>query len=533
MSRSIENIRRSNHSIFLPRNYGSPFNDTAEHISGLGLARIDFERCAIAGEVIYSVDGDSTPTSQQDEESRIATLAHALKKLGNPEDAAEFMRCLNAICEGGDTRYRQVAASYYYGEIAERGAGPVLKEMALIAMSLASLNPVTEEVESDSEVVYALSAESKPRSLFDREVAAVERMIRGRRKSAGFVHDEWTEWLNNLEANGATVEELDDAFRHVEALDQYDEGGAIVRMSAHERTFACGRVDHEFTADDLPEQARFLAGDLLRAYASGVEIAEILDEVNAKLDVLFPVKGKLELQRLTCDALEGILEACFGDYHSTAMRNNRSYRRFYARIRRATDTRAIGELMKQAYEARRDGNLSVKHFIALNTAADNQRERLLSAPLSATAYKLIDEIVAASEKKLGYLGWAMYGDNNPSHPIHKLNSCEQTRVWEVWNGCKELLPLSQLNHLQLSAKLCATWGRTLPVACFIFQAVAKDLFELPRLRKTIAIVLNRQSAITRKPSPSSKSAVPKLGSSVMKRGAAVKSCAEAAYGGLQ
>ena len=126
MSCVIEKIRRSNHSIFLPKNCGSPFNDTAEHISGLGLARIDFERCAVAGEVIYSVEGDSTPTSQQDEEARIATLAHALKKLGNPEDAAEFMRCLNAICEEGDARYQQVAASYYYGEIAERGAGAVL-----------------------------------------------------------------------------------------------------------------------------------------------------------------------------------------------------------------------------------------------------------------------------------------------------------------------------------------------------------------------------------------------------------------------
>jgi hypothetical protein len=443
MSRRIEHTRRSNHSIFNPQNYGSPFNDTAEHISGLGLARIDFERCAVAGEVIYSVEGDSIPISQQDEESRIATLAHAVKKLGNPEDAAEFMRCLNAICEEGDARYRQVVASYYYGEIAEHGAGTVLKEMALIAMHLASLNPVIEEVESDSEIVYALRGESKLRSLFDLEVAAINRMIRGRRKSAGLVHDECTEWLNDLEANGATVDELDDAFAHVEALDQYDEGGAIVRMSAHESTFACGRVDHEFTVDDLPEQARFLAGDLIRAYASGVDIEVIWDDVNAHLDAFFPVKGRtaegarffsranLELQRLTRDALEGILEACFGDYHSTAMRNNRSYRRFYARIRRATDTRSIGELMKQAYGARQDGNLSVKHFIALNTAADNQRERLLSAPLSATAYKLIDEIVAASEKKLGYLGWAMYGDNNPSHPIHKLNSLFQSSLSRI------------------------------------------------------------------------------------------------------
>src|SRR5215813_12861673 len=152
----IESNRRSNRSIFFPQNYGSPFNDTAEHISGLGLARIDFERCAVAGEVIYSVEGDSTPTSQQDEEARIATLAHALKKLSNREDAAEFMRCLNAICEEGDARYRQVAASYYYKEIAERRTDVVLKEMALLAMQLASLNPVTEEVDDSSEASYTL-----------------------------------------------------------------------------------------------------------------------------------------------------------------------------------------------------------------------------------------------------------------------------------------------------------------------------------------------------------------------------------------
>jgi len=289
MSRRIENTRRSNHSIFLPQNFGSPFNDTAEHLAGLGLARLDFERGAVAGEIIYSVEGDSAPISQQDEEARIATLAYALKKLGNLEDAAEFMRCLNEICKEGDARYRQVAASYYYGEITERGAAPVLKEMALLAMQLASLNPVMEEEESGSEMVYALRGESKPRSLFNLEVAEVEQMIRGRRKCAGLVHDEWTEWLNDLEANGATVEELDDAFRYVEALDQYDEGGAIVRMSAHERTFACGRMDHEFTADDLPEQARFLAGDLFRAYTS-CHYPNFCTKLTLK--IRHPVKGR-------------------------------------------------------------------------------------------------------------------------------------------------------------------------------------------------------------------------------------------------
>src|SRR5262249_13120014 len=398
----------------------------------------------------------------------------------------------------------------------------------------ASLNPVIEEAESVSDVVYALR-ESRPRSLFDREVAAVERMIRGRRKNAGLVHDEWTEFLNDLEASSATVEELDDAFRHFEALDQYDEGGAIIRMSAHERTVACGRVDREFTADDLPEQARFLAGDLIRTYASGVEIEEIWEEINAHLDVLFPVKGRtaegarylsranLELQRLTREAIEGVLEDCFGDYHLTAMRNNRAYRRFYARIRSATDTKAIGELMKQAYEARQDGELSVKHFITLNTAADNQRERLLSAPLSSAAYKLIEEIVKASGKKLGYLGWAMYGANQPSHPIHKLNSCEQTRAWEVMTARKAAILLPRLY-----AKLLTTWGRALPHACIAFLAVFKEFFELPRLRMALSAVRNKRPISSRRISSAPKPHDTALGHPAVKRGAAARLRSQAA-----
>jgi hypothetical protein len=81
----------------------------------------------------------------------------------------------------------------------------------------------------------------------------------------------------------------------------YEDWSLNVRMSAHERTFACGHVDHEFTADDLPEQARFLAGDLLCAYTSGVEFDELWDEVNAKPDVLFPVKGHNNFDGGTAD----------------------------------------------------------------------------------------------------------------------------------------------------------------------------------------------------------------------------------------
>src|SRR5262249_64767 len=165
-------------------------------------------------------------------------------------------------------------------------------------------------------------------------------------------------------------------------------------------------------------------------------------------------------------------------------------------------------LMKQAYEARQNDNLSIKHFIALNTAADNQRERLLSAPLSATAYQLIAEIVTASEKKLGYLGWAMYGDNNPSHPTHTLNSQEQVRVWEVMTARKATILLPRLY-----ARLCPTWGRALPLAWFILPIALKALLELPRLRKALSVVQNKRRASIRKSSSAPKSAVPTCGAS--------------------
>ena len=129
---------RSNRHIFTPENTGSPKDGLFTHISSLGqLARLDFEYFNVAGDVIFKVEGDAFPTSQEDEEARVGSLAYAIKKLGNEVDAAEFIRCLNAICDGGDARIRQATASHYYSEMAERGVNIVIKEMALLAMQLA------------------------------------------------------------------------------------------------------------------------------------------------------------------------------------------------------------------------------------------------------------------------------------------------------------------------------------------------------------------------------------------------------------
>ncbi|MGE0131530.1 MAG: hypothetical protein AB7U82_25900 [Blastocatellales bacterium] len=451
---------RSNHNLFIPYDTGSPHDSLMTHIAGLGrIARLDFERCAVAGEVIYAIEGDSAPVSQQADEARIGTLAYAIRKLGNAVDAAEFIRCLNAICEDGDARCRQTVASHYFNEIGERGASDVLKEMGLFAMQLASLNSVTEVIETEtpysnfeSESPFVSADESDPENIrffFEQEVGAIKRMIGGRRKSARAVHDECAEWLNDLEENGASLEELDDAFAHAEAIEQYDEGGAIITMSSHERTVACGRVDPEFTSEDLPERAQHLASQLRRDYANGVGLEEIWDDISAEIEIIFPVSGKTEtcarfyshanreLQRFTRQALEAILDECEQDFHLTALRNNRTYRQFHKAIRGTKDTRIVSETMKQAYEARQSGLLPLKHFVALKAASTLQRERLQSARLSGTAFKLINEINAASEARLRYLSWAFYGANQPNHPIHKLTAQDASRVWSALKARKQ------------------------------------------------------------------------------------------------
>jgi hypothetical protein len=434
-----------------------------EHISALGqLARLDFEHFNVAGEVIFKVEGDAAPNGQQDEEARIGSLAYALKKLGNEVDAAEFIRCLNVICEGGDARYRQSAASHYYREIAERGAGVVLKDMGLMAMRLGQLNDqggviIEEDIVDldfaiggcDSTVILSERAEKRMErrwSFFEQEVEALTRIVRNGRRRSAFVHDEFTSRINELEESGASIEELDVAFETLEAMDQYDENGAIIVMSGHERTTACGRLDHEFVEEDLPERAQHLAGDLRRAYANGAAIEAIWEDINAELEVIFPIKGKTEnggrfyshanreLQSLAREILESILTDCQADFHLTALRTNKNYQIFHKAIRAATDTRFIGEIMKRAYEARRTGALPLKHFATLNTAAQLQRVRLKSARLSKTAATLLVEIAKASDSKLRYLRWAMYGNNQPQHLIHQITSQEREIVWEFIKG---------------------------------------------------------------------------------------------------
>ncbi len=444
-------ITRSNRHLFIPQDSGSPKDGLFTHITGLGqIARLDFERFNIAGEVIFKVEGDAFPTSQEDEEARIGSLAYAIKKLGNQVDAAEFVRCLNAICDGGDARSRQTTASHYYREIAERGVGLVLKEMGLLAMQLQDFVTIENEEEvptfsmdSSSEDKGGRHHEENKMGLFEQELSSVLKMVSGGRRASICQPDEFENFLDQMITDGFDGDELAARVESFENLMQYDESGAVILMSAHERTIACGHLDSELTAEDLPEKGAYLARELRRDYANGKPIDEIWDDINAQLEILFPITGKSEsgarffshanreLQSLCREILETILAECQADFHLTALRTNRAYREFHKAVRGAKDTKTLGETMKKAYAARETGALPLKHFTALTTASKLQRIRLENARPSKDAHSLLKEVKQASDGKLRYLAWAMYGDNQPAHPVHKLLSHERAAVWQA------------------------------------------------------------------------------------------------------
>ena len=142
-------------------------------------------------------------------------------------------------------------------------------------------------------------------------------------------------------------------------------------------------------------------------------------------------QANAEWRSLTRRILEQVMAECQADFHLRGLRHNREYRKLHRALRRTRDTRQVSEIMKGAFALRTSGLLPLSLFTALVTAAKLQRARLERLPLSKTALRLIREIHAASERKLRFLKWAMYGENKKDHPIHTLPTQEQARIWQA------------------------------------------------------------------------------------------------------
>lgn len=127
--------------------------------------------------------------------------------------------------------------------------------------------------------------------------------------------------------------------------------------------------------------------------------------------------------------LQILLEQMERDFHLAALRRNEVYQTIYLQIRGANDTTILANTAEIARRAKEEKCLSLKEYTALSTVAKSQFGRLGSARSSVMLYALEKEIQSADSRKIGYLKWAMYGTNQPAHPVHSLPKQEVQRAW--------------------------------------------------------------------------------------------------------
>lgn len=127
--------------------------------------------------------------------------------------------------------------------------------------------------------------------------------------------------------------------------------------------------------------------------------------------------------------LQILLEQMERDFHLAALRRNEVYQNIYLQIRSANDTAILANTAEIARRAKEEKRLNLKEYTALSTVAKSQFGRLGSARPSIMLYALEKEIQSADSRKIGYLKWAMYGTNQPAHPVHNLPKQEVQRAW--------------------------------------------------------------------------------------------------------
>jgi len=137
--------------------------------------------------------------------------------------------------------------------------------------------------------------------------------------------------------------------------------------------------------------------------------------------------------------LQTLLEQAGRDFHLSALRRNAVYQSIYLQIRRAKDTATLAQTAEIARRAKDEKRLILKEYTALSTVAKSQFARLSDARASATLYRLEKEISRADLRKIGYLKWAMYGANQPAHPVHSLPKQEVQRAWAALKNREQIL----------------------------------------------------------------------------------------------
>ena len=217
------------------------------------------------------------------------------------------------------------------------------------------------------------------------------------------------------------------------------------------------RVNTPFVETAKPAVTEFSTLPLTRA--------EISEWIDLNLDALYPresvrltrrvgtgknggmieftvnqtVNPDFDEKQYAASVLHILLEQTERDFHLSALRRNDVYQSIYLQIRRAKDTAILTQTAEIARRAKDEKRLGLKEYTALSTVAKSQFARLSNARPSQALYRLEKEIAAADSRKIGYLKWAMYGANQPAHPVHGLPKQEVQRAWAKLKNREQIL----------------------------------------------------------------------------------------------
>lgn len=267
---------------------GSPMHDWAKHIAANNLYRRDLEENSVLGgkTVVRAFEGDEKPALER---VKILSLAYATRFFGNPDDAKEFVRCVQAIADPQAAQFElEQVASFYYRECRLRETSEVLKEMAFLGMEMTLVTAekkdlIIEDSETESGEIELNSPDEKrvreaqknlmplPEKTpnYDAEMQAVLKSISRSRVSKA-IRDDYVDYY--LSESGKSLPELDEDYRRFEAHEQYDEDGLLgLRMSGASHTEVVLELDAEITAEYLPEAVQPLA-KMLQLVFVGYEI---------------------------------------------------------------------------------------------------------------------------------------------------------------------------------------------------------------------------------------------------------------------
>ncbi len=350
------------HLLFHPKDTGNPHFDFTNHLQQFANRRIDADSAIasvragqrlqptysgnvtridleshqlIGGRVLGRVEIDLGSPDDDEQNYKILAVPYAEKRLGNNDDAVEFVRVIKAAVSAGvepDPRSLQIWAGWAYDEIKHRYAEvlrnnpglakrattsatdaetlaqfkrniirDVLTELNTLAMELIAITATNEDRLLDEpevseffsfrnqqltpqertdlfELRYSeLFLDHEPGNSFAAELKAMCTKLSPAHAS-GIVYDEeahFQSYLTEVAQSGQSDDESLEALQvsHERVTEQWSEGGVVsLHMSDSERFVVEGTLEDDVTFEYLPIEARDIALAIRQSFLAGTKV---------------------------------------------------------------------------------------------------------------------------------------------------------------------------------------------------------------------------------------------------------------------